>query len=154
MGANQACCQREGGGDGKIDPRWRPSPQQHKRSVSGTWAIDGLPPSNVNNARSLAAAVLAEAKRGRTERIEQMLEAENIDAEQATVLLDATDLAHGNTALMLAARGGHDACCRLLLTRGADPLARNRDGHSAADLAAAVGNLETAAIIDAENHPR
>ena len=132
-------CLSDRGGEGRIDPSWKAGGSQRG---SRTWALDGLPPSTVANARSLASQILMDAKRGKWEIIEQTLDAAALSAEQCAVLLGAMDLANGNTALMLAAKNGHAECCRLLLERGADPRARNRHQQTAAELAAAAGHAE------------
>ncbi len=135
MGNVPCCNDRPRSGAGQLDPQWRPPLSPARRP--STWALDGLPPAEVSNARSLAAAILADAKRGQRDRIEKLLDAEGLTFEQTRMLLGATDLANGNTALMLATRNGHASTCQLLLERGADPNARNRDGLTATDLAAA-----------------
>ena len=135
-------------GDGTIDPTWK---FKAKRQSTKTWALDGLPPSIVSNARSIAASILADAKSGRRDRIEGTLEAELLSPEQAAVLLGATDLANGNTALMLAAKNGHADCCTILLKRGADPLARNHHNQTAADLATAAGHSEVVDVLSDKN---
>mmetsp|Transcript_26386 Transcript_26386/g.53006 ORF Transcript_26386/g.53006 Transcript_26386/m.53006 type:complete len:162 (-) Transcript_26386:226-711(-) len=130
------------GADGKIDPRWKLG-----RRPSTLWALDGLPPSTVSNARSLAGQILMDAKRGRSAAIALLLDAEGLTPTQSAVLLGATDLANGNTALMLAAKNGHAECCQLIVERGADVLAKNRHGETAADLAATAEHAEVAAYL-------
>ncbi len=49
--------------------------------------------------------------------------------------LDQVDT-HGNTALILASRGGYADVVQSLLKKGAEPNARNRDGKTALDVAA------------------
>jgi len=104
-----------------------------------TWALDGLPPPGLLNARSLAGQIMTDARHGRTEHIAALLDAARVNTQQSAQLLAAVDLAHGNTALMLAAKNGHGECCALLLARGADPLVTNRRGQTAANLARDVG---------------
>merc|ERR1712091_341180 len=48
--------------------------------------------------------------------------------------LDVVD-EHGNTALMIAAREGHEKAVNVLIAAGADLEVRNFDGKSAAELA-------------------
>ena len=56
--------------------------------------------------------------------------------------LDARD-GHGDSALMLAARGGHLECCRLLLEAGCEPnFASKGSGHTALHAAALVDERE------------
>lgn len=130
-------------GDGRLDPSW-----ELKKETKKTWALDGLPPDTVNNARSLAGQIMADAKHGRAEKIAATIDAEKLDAEQSAVLLAATDLANGNTALMLAAKNGHAAACKLLIERGADPAATNRHGQSATDVARIAGHVEMGGVVD------
>ena len=54
----------------------------------------------------------------------------------------------GITALHLAASRGFEPLCRLLLTRGAERLAKTEDGKLAADLARERGHLPTAAALE------
>lgn len=133
---------RDRRGDGRIDPGW-----SLRKATRETWALDGLPPGTVSNARSLAGQIMADAKRGRADRIATLLDREGLDLDQSSVLLAATDLANGNTALMLAAKNGHAECCRLLLTRGADPLATNRHKQTAGDLATGEGHEDVVQVL-------
>jgi ankyrin repeat protein len=55
--------------------------------------------------------------------------------------------AGGATALHLAARFGHMGAARRLLDAGAEPGAVDDSGHTAADLAAAGGHTELAAML-------
>ena len=61
--------------------------------------------------------------------------------------VDATDEQHGNTALMLAANGGHIDILRLLLDAGADVHIKAKDGWTALVAAEMIGNLEAASLI-------
>jgi len=54
------------------------------------------------------------------------------------VCVNVTD-GHGDTALIMSARGGHFECARLLLAKGADPNVQNKSLHSAMHCAA-LGN--------------
>jgi len=143
---------RSGRGDGKVDPSWqmKPAASSVKRASSQTWSLDGLAPAIVGNARSLAGQILADAKHGQSKRIKKLLDAEMLDAEQEASLLAATDLANGNTALMLAAKNGHGDTCALLLERGADPLAQNRHKQTASDLAAKAEFVDVVKLLDAK----
>lgn len=49
-----------------------------------------------------------------------------IDAE----LIDATDRIAGHTLLFEAAANGHDEMCKLLVTKGANPLVKDRAGQT------------------------
>ncbi|KAI6073007.1 Ankyrin repeat domain-containing protein 35 [Aix galericulata] len=60
--------------------------------------------------------------------------------------LDVAD-AHGQTPLMLAARGNHAAVCAQLLQRGADPDLADGDEKTALDLAHEHGGTEAAAQL-------
>jgi ankyrin repeat protein len=52
------------------------------------------------------------------------------------------------TALHLAASRGFEALCKLLLNRGADPLAKTDERKTAADIARERGHLATAALLE------
>lgn len=132
-------------GDGKIDPAWQ---LKRKSSWKKTWSLDGLPPNIVNNARFLAGQILADAKRGRRDNIKELIDGEKLDDEQRAVLLGATDLANGNTALILAARSGHAETCALLLDYGADPLAQNNHRQTARDVATSMGHENVVMLLD------
>ena len=147
MGNQAGCCANEGRGDGRLHPAWKYKPARQRPK---TWSLDGLPPPNVGNARSIAAAVLADAKRGQTAKIASLIAAEALDSEQVAVLLGATDLALGNTALMLAAREGHTGTCQLLLELGADPAARNFNSKTAAELAILSGHDDIIALLEGD----
>lgn len=54
----------------------------------------------------------------------------------------------GVSALHLAASRGLEALCKLLLSRGADRLAKTEDGKTAAELARDRGHLATAAMLE------
>jgi ankyrin repeat protein len=59
------------------------------------------------------------------------------------VCLNTTD-GHGDSALVLAARGGHLECCRLLLEAGCDPnMASHGSAHTALHAAALRDERET-----------
>ena len=60
--------------------------------------------------------------------------------------MNAADV-DGMTALMFAAREGHEAVARLLLERGAEPQATDKKGKTAADLAAAKGQTALVALL-------
>ena len=122
---------------GLVSPSRSPAP----------WALDGMPPKRLKNARTLAAHVLADAKLGRTERIRELLDSEDLDLEHSSALLAATDLSNGDTALMLAVAHGHVDTCAVLLERGADPFARNRHRQTAGDLARRYGHSEIAEML-------
>ena len=120
---------------------------------SETWPLDGLPPSAaIGNCRSLAGQIIADATRGRAESIQTALD--EVGSEQGSLLLAATDLANGHTALMLAAAHGHEDCCRLLLARGASPLAQDRRLHTAAELAASAGHTRVVDVFVVHQHAR
>ena len=55
------------------------------------------------------------------------------------------------TPLMMAARGGFDAVCRLLVEAGADPTPINERDLAAADFARRGGHVELAAWLDAQS---
>ena len=130
-------------GEGRIDPTWQMQDEiKRKKRWSEPWALDGLPPTTVSNARSLAGQLMADAKRGKTAGIVAVLDSDEVDEQQGAVLLAAGDLANGNTALMLAAKSGHADTVQLLLARGADPNALNRQNQTAFDIAKAAGYTE------------
>lgn len=133
-------------GDGRLAPSWNVKRASFAKPT--TWELDALPPRAVTNARSIAGRILADAKRGNAARIAATLDAEALDLEQASVILGALDLANGNTALMLAARGGHLQCCELLLQRGANCGAKNRYGKTAATLASNEGHMKVANLLE------
>lgn len=54
----------------------------------------------------------------------------------------------GVNALHLAASRGFEGLCRLLLSRGADRLARTEEGKTAAEIARERGHLATAAMLE------
>ncbi|HSW12783.1 MAG TPA: ankyrin repeat domain-containing protein [Solimonas sp.] len=54
----------------------------------------------------------------------------------------------GVSALHLAASRGFESMCKLLLSRGADRLAKTEDGKTAAEIARERGHLSTAAMLD------
>ena len=84
--------------------------------------LDANPPLDVHD----AAAV------GRTRALAELLDADR-DAAHRTA-------AGGETALHLAAAFGHKDAVELLLDHGADPAARDAEGRTPADLAAAQGH--------------
>jgi ankyrin repeat protein len=84
--------------------------------------LDANPPLDVHD----AAAV------GRTRALAELLDADR-DAARRTA-------AGGETALHLAAAFGHKDAVELLLDHGADPAARDAEGRTPADLAAAQGH--------------
>jgi len=127
-------------GVGRLDPAWT---FRRRR----TWQLDGLAPSSLINARTLAGQCMADAKRGNAKKIVVTITRENLDLEQTSALLAATDLADQNTALHLAAQNGHAEVCSLLLEHGADAFATNRQGHTAADLALAAGHTAVAGHV-------
>ena len=86
--------------------------------------LDANPPLDVHD----AAAV------GRTRALEELLDADR-DAMRRTT-------AAGDTALHLAAAFGREDAVELLLDQGADPTARDGEGRTPADLAAAHGHEE------------
>lgn len=63
--------------------------------------------------------------------------------------LDAVD-AQGRTALIIAARGGHEGVIRELLAAGADCEPVDSDGHTAATVAADAGHDAAARLITSE----
>ena len=136
-------------GDGRIDPAWQMHEEvrRKRRWSQEPWALDGLPPTTLANARSLAGQIMADAKRGRTAAIVEVLDSEDIDAQTGALLLAAGDLANGNTAVMLCAKNGHAGCCRLLLARGADPQAKNRHGQTAVDIAKAANHMDVVDVL-------
>jgi hypothetical protein len=127
----------------------RSSFTKSKSDLRKTWDLDGLPPTvlEVGAARRVAGSILADAKRGRSEGIVAALTEGGYDSDQSAMLLGAMDLANGNTALMLAAKNGHHACCEVLLQRGADPAARNRASQTAHDLAQAAGHDKVLVVL-------
>lgn len=131
-------------GAGRLDPSWAP-----KRTP--TWQLDGLSPRELKNARTLAAHILADAKRGRTERIAELLDRVDLDINGSRALLAATDLANGDTALMLAVANNHVSTVELLLERGSDPLALNRHSQTAGDLAQLLEHNEILEMLH-HNH--
>ncbi|MBQ9579018.1 MAG: ankyrin repeat domain-containing protein [Ottowia sp.] len=78
------------------------------------------------------------AKAGNLEEVRKWLEAGGID-------VNAADGDSGETALMFAAHGGHEAVVGFLLQRGADARLAAQDGNTAL-LLAAKGNADGAAI--------
>lgn len=58
----------------------------------------------------------------------------------------------GRSALMVAARCGRVPMLRLLVDHGADPLQRDPDGRTAKDHAAARGQQEAVALLEAAEH--
>lgn len=54
----------------------------------------------------------------------------------------------GVGALHLAASRGFEGMCKLLLSRGADRMARTEDGKTAAEIARERGHLSTAAMLE------
>jgi type IV secretory pathway VirB10-like protein len=61
--------------------------------------------------------------------------------------------AQGRTALMRAALQGDTAQVRRLLDAGADPLRRDREGRSAADLAREAGHVALLPLLEAATSP-
>ena len=127
-------------------PSPAPLPTRRKFSITtDTWSLDGLPPTDMSHARSLAGQIIADAARGRADRIAATLS--NLDSDQSAMLLCAADLANGHTALMQAAKHGHVDCCELLLARGASALVRSRQNQTAAELAASAGHTHVADVV-------
>ena len=116
--------------------------------TTATWSLDGLPPTDMSHARSLAGQLIADATRGRADRIASTLDP--LDSEQSAVLLAAADLANGHTALMQAAKHGHVECCSLLLARGAHPLAMDRQHLTASELAVNAGHSDVVGLLSAK----
>jgi hypothetical protein len=79
------------------------------------------------------------------------LVAHSLDTSRSA--LDAVD-AQGRTALMLAARAGHDEIVRALLGAGADADACDCDGADAVALATAHGCTTAATLVAAERAKR
>jgi ankyrin repeat protein len=91
--------------------------------------LDANPPLDVHD----AAAV------GRTRALAELLDADR-DAARRTA-------AGGVTALHLAAAYGRKDAVELLLEHGADPAARDGDGRTPADLAAAQGHEDVLRLL-------
>ena len=91
--------------------------------------LDANPPLDVHD----AAAV------GRTRALAELLDADR-DAPQRTA-------AGGETALHLAAACGRKDAVELLLDHGADPAARDGEGRTPADLAAAEGHEDVLRLL-------
>lgn len=64
------------------------------------------------------------------------------EAVQRYPHIDEQESEHGQTALMIAASAGYDACCRELLARGANVCVRNKIGKTALMLAVCGGHEE------------
>ena len=79
-------------------------------------------------------ALLRAAREGHADAVQELLKSPGID-------VNAKDEA-GNTALIEAARLGHDHVTRVLLAAGADFKLRNRDGKTPLMLAVAGGHDE------------
>lgn len=158
--------------EGKLDSNWR-EPASLQRLPGVKTGMPGAPPpsnygqmlkenakpptvvggdavaSPTPSARTLAARLLTDAKNGRTKNIQTMLDGQQplLTDDQVKALLSATDQSLANTSLMLAAKNGHAECCELLLKRGADVHAHNRNGHTAIDLAARDGKPAVVAVL-------
>ena len=141
--------------DGKLDATWTAPPllqrlpsHPHARSSTGQPPLPGSLPGSLPeertpqlSARALAARLLADAKNGRTDSVKALLDAAELGYQQSAALLGATDQSAGNTPLMLAAKNGYADCCTLLVNRGADIHAHNRNKQTAIDLAGACEQL-------------
>ena len=79
-------------------------------------------------------ALLRAAREGHADAVEELLKTPGID-------VNATDES-GNTALLEAARFGHDHVARVLLASGADTKVRDKDGKTPLMLAIAGGHDE------------
>ncbi len=84
--------------------------------------------------------VLSHASAGRTEELRAALTA----GGRARACDPASA---GDTALLLAARGGHPACCRLLLEHGADAEAQGSCGETALMAAIVAGSTELVELL-------
>ena len=113
-------CHAHGRSDGKLDASWE-APPSLLRSRSHTSRYETprkgfpgqlpsflgrSPPSpddvrtgllDVYDVRVLAARLLSDAKNGRCEKIREMIDCSNMDADQCKELLSATDQSAGNT---------------------------------------------------------
>jgi ankyrin repeat protein len=82
-----------------------------------------------------------------------MLAAEDGRLELVRILVDAKaglnvrDLKSGQTPLMAAALGGHDAVVTALLVAGADPAAKDNNGDTAQQLAEQSQHPNTAELL-------
>jgi ankyrin repeat protein len=78
----------------------------------------------------------------------------NVNKEDGTdkVKVNAAD-SHGDTPLMLAARGGHKDCCLLLLTARASMEMKNERGESAECIAASLNDTVLLSILKNSRKP-
>jgi ankyrin repeat protein len=103
--------------------------------LDGGWRVDTL----FTDGRSSTSALLYASSQGRSQIVDLLL------AQKASVDLQSS---FGETGLMCACCG-HAPVVRRLLTAGAQTGLRNRDGHSAMDLASLTSRAEQAACVEA-----
>jgi ankyrin repeat protein len=84
-------------------------------------------------------ALLRAARDGKVDTVKELLTSPGID-------VNATD-ERGDTALIEAARFGHDQVARALLAAGANLKARDKDGKTPLMLAVAGGHDEVVAVL-------
>ena len=84
-------------------------------------------------------ALLRAARDGKVDTVKELLTTPGID-------VNATD-ERGDTALIEAARFGHDHVARALLAAGANPKARDKDGKTPLMIAVAGGHDDVVAVL-------
>ena len=138
-----------------VDRGWSMHAGLHARSVVHVASMHGRDEAleEILNASEVADKKAAAAAAKGRRAVAAAALAPEVPGPWLTQCLNSVD-GHGDTALVLAARGGHIECCRLLLTAGCDPNVAGPSGHTAMHVAALRDERECLeAIFAYEGNP-